>query len=290
MKLACIAGAIAGIVFLSGTGASAEDPPLQGEFHLSGASGLPGTEVSVTLTVRGTGGIYGYTFSIDFDEGVLLATGVDELYLKPDGSEYDYKLFYWNNEDQVPGNAGVDEGFVIAAVVPEMEDPEEHLLPKDTDLPMAALRFGIRPEAPPGTTTEIRFLDGGRGKGLPVPNELGMAMVEAIPPQWYPTEVMIGTRVNIVGDLSLFSRGDANSDGTVDLSDAVSVLGFLFLGSQRPACADAADANDDGAIDLSDPIAILTSLFLTGSGLPQPHGSPGSDPTPDALDCARGAI
>jgi hypothetical protein len=49
-----------------------------------------------------------------------------------------------------------------------------------------------------------------------------------------------------------FVRGDGNADGTIDLSDAVFVLGYLFQGRQEPLCLDAADANDDGDLDLSD--------------------------------------
>ena len=80
----------------------------------------------------------------------------------------------------------------------------------------------------------------------------------------------------------LLSRGDANSDGLTDLSDAVTILMHLFLGRQGPSCLDAADANDDGKLDISDPVAILSFLFLGGERL-----SPacGLDPTPDDLDC-----
>jgi hypothetical protein len=82
-----------------------------------------------------------------------------------------------------------------------------------------------------------------------------------------------------------FLRGDANRDGKVDLSDAVFTLGYLFLGERSRACLDAMDANDDGQVDLSDPIATLAYLFLAGPTLPSPSGSPGKDPTPDALGC-----
>ena len=38
-----------------------------------------------------------------------------------------------------------------------------------------------------------------------------------------------------------FRRGDANSDGKVDISNAVAVLGLLFLGRVTQSCPDAAD-------------------------------------------------
>lgn len=58
----------------------------------------------------------------------------------------------------------------------------------------------------------------------------------------------------------LFIRGDSNQDGRVDLSDALSILAFLFL-EQELSRLDAADANDDGQVDISDAVAVLFSLF-----------------------------
>ena len=82
---------------------------------------------------------------------------------------------------------------------------------------------------------------------------------------------------------TLFLRGDANDDATVDLSDAVTILGDLFLGSAASApCRDALDGNDDGTIDLSDAVAVLSFLFTGGADIPPPGIEiPGPDPTPD---------
>ena len=86
-----------------------------------------------------------------------------------------------------------------------------------------------------------------------------------------------------------FRRGDANQDLSVNIADAIRILGVLFPGSGGLvplACEDAADANDDGAINLADPVAILASLF--GQPLvplptpincgPDGGGSPATDP------------
>ena len=82
-----------------------------------------------------------------------------------------------------------------------------------------------------------------------------------------------------------FLRGDSNDDGTVDISDAVSVLGYLFQGGNAPYCADAADANDDGQVDIGDPILILRSLFQRSARIRPPYPHAGHDRTPDELDC-----
>ncbi len=99
---------------------------------------------------------------------------------------------------------------------------------------------------------------------------------------------MFHTEDPVVADLLAappFLRGDGNGDGTVNLSDAVAILGRLFLGQEAPGCMDAADANDDGAVNLSDPVAVLNSLFRGTGPLPEPSTERGHDPTPDDLDC-----
>jgi hypothetical protein len=82
-----------------------------------------------------------------------------------------------------------------------------------------------------------------------------------------------------------FRRGDANGDGYVDVSDAVTTLLFLFTGQQRLTCRKAADANDDGELDLADAVGLCTLLFLGGQALPAPFPGCGIDPTADDLDC-----
>ncbi len=80
-----------------------------------------------------------------------------------------------------------------------------------------------------------------------------------------------------------FIRGDANRDGGVDISDAIGVLGYLFLGDANLTCDDAADANDDGGVNISDPVSILGALFLGEGSLPPPYPEAGVDPTEDGL-------
>ena len=78
---------------------------------------------------------------------------------------------------------------------------------------------------------------------------------------------------------------DANRDGAVDISDAVTIISFLFLAGDTPACLDAVDANDSGIIDLSDAIYLLGALFLGQPAPPEPFPEEGQDPTQDGLDC-----
>jgi hypothetical protein len=82
-----------------------------------------------------------------------------------------------------------------------------------------------------------------------------------------------------------FLRMDAAADGTIDIADALFVLSYLFVGGAVPTCLDAADGNDDGAVDISDAVQTLLYLFRQAEPPPDPFGTCGGDPTPDALGC-----
>ncbi len=84
----------------------------------------------------------------------------------------------------------------------------------------------------------------------------------------------------------LFSRGDANDDRLLDISDPISILGRLFLGETPFNCESAADTNDDRVVDVSDPVYLLNHLFLGGAALQAPFPGCGVELTPDNLDCA----
>lgn len=89
-----------------------------------------------------------------------------------------------------------------------------------------------------------------------------------------------------VAGRSAFVRGDANSDGGTDISDAVITLAYLFRG--RPIdCLEALDTNDDFEVDLSDPIYLLGFLFQGGDAPPAPFPSPAADAAEETLGCDR---
>jgi CD109 antigen len=83
----------------------------------------------------------------------------------------------------------------------------------------------------------------------------------------------------------VFLRGDANSDGQVDLADAVRILEYLFLEYEIDSCLDRLDADDTGTLDISDPISLLCYLFLGGKPPALPYPEMGADPTEDEIHC-----
>jgi hypothetical protein len=75
--------------------------------------------------------------------------------------------------------------------------------------------------------------------------------------------------------------GDANNDGVVNVSDAVYIINYVFVGGGEPqpvlACG---DANSDGVVNVSDAVWIINYVFVGG-------GPPG-DCTPGSPDWYNG--
>jgi uncharacterized Zn-binding protein involved in type VI secretion len=92
--------------------------------------------------------------------------------------------------------------------------------------------------------------------------------------------------VEELDDPTLFRRGAPNRDTNSDLSDGIYVLSFLFSDGETPLCTDAADTDDSGEVDISDAINLFAFLFLGGIIPPPPgHHDRGPDPTESPLSC-----
>jgi hypothetical protein len=102
--------------------------------------------------------------------------------------------------------------------------------------------------------------------------------------------LLFGSTIGGVGQAlaqQQFIRGDADGDCLVSVLDVDFLICYRFTpGSPPPPCGDAADANDDGKVDPSDIVYLIGYLFMGGNPPPPPFPNPGTDPTPDSLDCA----
>jgi hypothetical protein len=282
--LHCLAASFgtAGLVLTSGQ-APAQEPEydIQVSYTLHDATATPGSEFLLPFVLRSNVDVLSFAAVINFDESVLEATAVEQIYQTEHDVDWGYSWSTFDNE----------VGAIKASMVTSFT--EYVVLPPNTNHVVLGFHFRAKPDAPV-SVTEVRFED-----FLEIPHtdpemfnavlvnpvspddpdyQTGIPTVEAAP-------VFINSRVGIVGDVSLFRRGNANGDTGINLTDAVTTLNFLFLGEGTLACLDAADANDDGQITITDPVATLSWLFLGARALPQPNGDPGTDPTPDALGC-----
>ena len=93
---------------------------------------------------------------------------------------------------------------------------------------------------------------------------------------------------SVVAMTAVFTRGDTNLDGNVDVSDPVRLLRHLFAGLEI-FCQDAADADDDESLTITDAIRVLDYLFRAGLAPAPPFPGVGPDLTDDpGLGCDQG--
>ena len=67
--------------------------------------------------------------------------------------------------------------------------------------------------------------------------------------------------------VSIYYKGDANSDGSLNIGDAVSLINYVFKGGPAPDPLDAADVNCDGFTNVGD--AVYMVIYVFGGG-PEP--------------------
>ncbi|NCF98483.1 MAG: hypothetical protein GWP39_03110 [Planctomycetia bacterium] len=75
-------------------------------------------------------------------------------------------------------------------------------------------------------------------------------------------------------------RGDVNMDNSCNLTDAINLLDYLYVGNFDTSCADACDVDDSGSVNLADAVNLLSGLFGGGFRL---EDSCKPDGTPDLL-------
>ncbi|TFH65657.1 MAG: hypothetical protein E4G91_01675 [Candidatus Zixiibacteriota bacterium] len=74
----------------------------------------------------------------------------------------------------------------------------------------------------------------------------------------------VDTDGDSIGDACEYVCGDANHDATVDISDAVYLIAYIFSGGSAPSPLLAGDANCDAAVDISDVVYLIAYIFSGG--------------------------
>jgi hypothetical protein len=174
-----------------------------------------------------------------------------------------------------------DEGFLAASLAIDL-NTGAWTIPETTQRTMAELTFSVTENARVGEDLLIEFRPFPAKDGLPeIPNEV---IHEGLSEE----HERCGVLLHVVERQSIFIRGDGDHNGSIDLSDAVAILRYLFDGERSaPRCLDAADVNDNGSIDISDVTFLTNYLFLQGSPPlpPFPNAGPDSTELTDELDC-----
>lgn len=134
------------------------------------------------------------------------------------------------------------------------------------------------------TWTSVRVFE-----GFPSTSQVGVAATAKVVADrpFAPLSATVeDLQLEVVSDAPKFQRGDCNDDGDTDLSDAVCILGWLFLGAEAPGCIAATNTNGDAKPDISDATYLLGHLFLGGPSPapPFPGCGPGTLP-PDEGSC-----
>ncbi len=62
-----------------------------------------------------------------------------------------------------------------------------------------------------------------------------------------------------------YACGDANGSGTVNISDAVYLIAYIFSGGSAPSPLLAGDANCSGTVNISDAVYLIAYIFSGGA-------------------------
>jgi hypothetical protein len=231
----------------------------------------------VTFRVQGRlppgGGDPGYRFNIGIHWDPFTITGY-EASVSQDGSARIVRRDAGQGQVLAAGRVAFDPG--AQDIILELRSAGE-------DGEVIEFRAWPEDEADEATTFFLAAQD-------PIPRRSGSvaigagALLPEICVRW--AEVTV-TRPDSPG--RQFRRGYCNDDGTVDISDAVCVLEWLFLGREEPGCVAATNVNGDEAVDISDAVSLLGFLFLGGPTPVAPYPDCGTSDleTDRELGCER---
>lgn len=92
-----------------------------------------------------------------------------------------------------------------------------------------------------------------------------------------------------VRSIGPFLRGDVDQNANLQLTDAVGIFSYLFLGGVEPGCLAAADSDGTGEINLTSGVFLLRFLFLGGPTpmAPYPECDRSSSETDLGLGCRQ---
>lgn len=215
------------------------------------------TNVSIPVKLNNDQNLYGFSLSLASDASKLKITGIDLTGTSAATAGWSF------------GQVLQDGARVTWGVVLDVTEPFDtaKVIPVGAQLVIANLKVDVTAGA--ATAAPVSFQDfpgEPAAKNLLVANQ-GVSV---------PFTTANGTvTIAAGGGGPRFRRGDSDGTGSLDLTDAVRILGFLFLGQGTLDCLEAADSDDNGGIELTDAVRILNYLFQGAAAPPSPGPPPG---------------
>ena len=134
--------------------------------------------------------------------------------------------------------------------------------------------IGARVRVVSGTLKQIREISGGASLGsqCSLTAEFGLGnrtQVDSVVVKWPSDSVSVLLspgidRVITITEPTAFVCGDANHDASVDISDVVYLIAYIFSGGSAPSPLLAGDANCDSSVDISDVVYLIAYIFSGG--------------------------
>ena len=81
---------------------------------------------------------------------------------------------------------------------------------------------------------------------------------------------VVSTAALIDEDPGAIMRGDADDNGSINVTDIIYLNNYLYAGGPPPPCMDQGDVDDSGSINVTDPIYLSNWLFNGGPPAPGP--------------------
>ncbi len=82
------------------------------------------------------------------------------------------------------------------------------------------------------------------------------------PDKWNPAQE--DTNQDGIGDVCEWMCGDCNADGSVNVSDAVGIINFIFIEGPAPDPMESGEVNCDGNVNVSDAVYLINYVFISG--------------------------
>lgn len=238
-----------------------------GVFHFScpPTNAMPGDMVSIPVMLENTSPVQGFSFGLVHDSGFMTLTDLTTgAALNATNGGAGPEFVSLNLTPTLPAGAtgGVTFGIVISL------QPPFDFIPVGTN-EVAVLAMDIATAAT--GSSDICFSD-----------QVGTPTVDLVVTVTGATQLPTSDCCTVsVGGMAGpdFIRGDANTDGVVDISDGLFIAWWFFGLGPAGTCEDAADANGNGQLDtMMDPLTVLNFLFVAGAPPVAPFPMCGSAP------------